>query len=512
MYLKPTIICVDHDSGDLQSLIADVAARFGEAYDTVGCQSHQEALAHLDRLSGVNVPVAMCLSPLEPSSGGTELLARIAQTYPAAIRAILTAEGRAETALAAMRRDGIDHYLVKPFRPPHLEETFGKLLKAYETRVGLRREVAPCMGQHLFVTGATGFIGERLVREFLRCTQSRMTLLCRSLPDTPFDERIDLKSEDYEGRVDFVEGDVTQPSLGLSPDTVARLAETVDEVWHLAAITAFDNDIRDRIFRTNLFGTANMVSFASALPKLTCFNHFSTAYISGTLTHPHVAMEEADHVPKGFKNPYEESKYYAERVVASSGLPHIVYRPSIVIGESYSGRCDDKTIYGVAKIYRFAQHCANRSAAKRGKTAEGTFRVVGVPQAAKNVIPVDCMLDMMLRIRRHPKALGKVFHLTHPKPTTVGDVTDAIADMLGLPSHDLVEHLNDRPLSLEERLLRKALTPYQDYMTLSDPVFDQANTLALIGERELPAIDPEYLRFCIRSFFDYHPLHQTVAV
>lgn len=503
--MKPVIVCVDRERAALQTLVDSLNQACGPSYGVVGHADSAAALAHIKALARDKTPLAMCLSPLDdPIFGGGQLLDRVARIHPTATRVILTGRDGIQAAINAMRRDGFDHYLVKPWRVEDWRPRLAALLGVYKNRARLSRDVAPQVGEHLFITGATGFIGERLVRELLRCTRTKLTLLTRSRANRRFDERLSLRPQDFPGRLRCLEGSVTEPDLGLPPSEITELERSVDEVWHLAAVTAFDDAQRASIFRTNLFGTANLVAFAARLRKLQCFCHFSTAYVAGLRAHPDVVTEDIAFPPEGFKNPYEESKCYAEHVVASSGLPYIIYRPSIVIGESFSGRSDDKTIYGVAKVYHVAKLLAERRAQKRGEPLNRSFRVIGLSEALKNLIPVDCVIDMMLRTRRTPQAIGNVFHLTHTTPTTVGEIAEAIVEVLGIEGHELTPEAVHGQRSYQEEIVHKELASYERYGTISDPVFDMTNTQSLAGVNGLPEIDKAFLQFCIRSFFAYH--------
>ena len=59
-----------------------------------------------------------------------------------------------------------------------------------------------------------------------------------------------------------------------------------------------------------------------------------------------------------FCNPYEESKYAAELLVAASGLDWTIMRPSIIVGNSQSGAAEsDKMIYGALKVLSRSGRC-----------------------------------------------------------------------------------------------------------------------------------------------------------
>lgn len=153
-------------------------------------------------------------------------------------------------------------------------------------------------GRHLFVTGATGFVGTALVERLLRCVPDvEITLLIRDgrrsdaarrlerevLRNDCFDRlRAELGPEGFAeaaGRVRAVSGDVGSDGLGLGDDGRAALA-AADVVIHSAATVAFDSPL-DRAVEINLMGP---VRIAEALHDLGVAPHLvavSTCYVAG---------------------------------------------------------------------------------------------------------------------------------------------------------------------------------------------------------------------------------------
>ena len=113
------------------------------------------------------------------------------------------------------------------------------------------------------VTGASGFIGKLLVE---RLTKSgNMVYGLSRHPPPPGRNFIPL------------EGDVTEPNLGLSGDSIP---EDIGSVYHLAAIHRLGKDKDGSIWHTNVTGTGNLIGFCleHKIPHL----HFcSTAYTVG---------------------------------------------------------------------------------------------------------------------------------------------------------------------------------------------------------------------------------------
>jgi len=166
-------------------------------------------------------------------------------------------------------------------------------------------QIAP---RTVLLTGASGVVGDALLRR-LRDLEV-VCLVHRSPVAGP--------------NVTAVPGDVTSPMLGLAARAYAELAAKVDAVIHCAAITDF-NRTDGSLEAVNVGGTEQVAAFAAAADAV--LYHVSTAFVDAT--------EAGDR--GGTAIGYAASKRAAEQVVRSSGVPHVIVRPSVVIGDSVTG-------------------------------------------------------------------------------------------------------------------------------------------------------------------------------
>ena len=124
--------------------------------------------------------------------------------------------------------------------------------------------------------------------------------------------------------VTSVRGDIAAPRLGLSHEAYAQLADQVDSVIHCAAVTDF-NRTDGSLQATNVTGTENMIAFAQRAGAT--LYHVSTAFVNTTVDGDRGSTAVG----------YAASKSAAEDAVRASGIPHVILRPSVVIGDSESG-------------------------------------------------------------------------------------------------------------------------------------------------------------------------------
>ena len=145
----------------------------------------------------------------------------------------------------------------------------------------------------IFFTGFPGFLGVELVpRVLARAPQSEVVCLIQSkfaaLARRQAPE-IERRDPALAGRIRLVEGDITDPGLGLPADEVAALARETREIFHLAAV--YDLSVRREVaLKVNVDGTRHLLDFAGRCASLRRFQYVSTCYVSGR--YPGIFREE----------------------------------------------------------------------------------------------------------------------------------------------------------------------------------------------------------------------------
>jgi thioredoxin reductase (NADPH) len=116
---KPIILTVDDDPEVLNAIERDLRHHFRAEYRVVKAPSGQQALDAVRELRQRGAPIALFLvDERMPHMTGTQFLVEAIKIYPDARRVLLTAYADTETAITAINRIGLDHYLLKPWEPP----------------------------------------------------------------------------------------------------------------------------------------------------------------------------------------------------------------------------------------------------------------------------------------------------------------------------------------------------------------------------------------------------------
>jgi thioester reductase-like protein len=262
------------------------------------------------------------------------------------------------------------------------------------------------------ITGASGAIGSEVADALVRSGNRVVALLHANQALVRNDGR---RLAFHDGRLEGLQGDVTQPRLGLARREYERLRSSVDVIVHSAAVTAFDRP-KEMYEQVNERGTRHVVDFAMSdrdapIPLV----HVSTAYVCGNR---HGLIHEGDlDAGQQFANAYERSKFNTElliRAAAVRGLPAAIVRPSIVVGSARTGVTRQfNNIYTLMKV-----------------VANGRLSIVPANyDAILNLVPIDYVADLTVDVAdRIDEAAGRTFHAVGETPLTLRDCGDVFAE------------------------------------------------------------------------------------
>ena len=274
-----------------------------------------------------------------------------------------------------------------------------------------------------FVTGATGFIGKRLVRKLLARRGAIVHFLIRDASRAKVAALLADWGAD-EKRARPVSGDLTQPKLGVAKSDIKALAGRIDHFFHLAAIYDLEVDAEMQI-ATNIDGTRNAVHLANEL-KAGCFQHVSSIAAAGM--YEGVFREDMFDEAENLDHPYFATKHDAEKIVRQEcKVPWRVYRPGLVVGDSGTGEMDK--IDGPYYFFKLIQKLRNM--------LPPWMPAIGIEGGRINIVPVDFVVAAMDHIAHLKGHDGKAFHLVDPTPYRVGDVLNIFARAGHAPQFEL---------------------------------------------------------------------------
>lgn len=247
--------------------------------------------------------------------------------------------------------------------------------------------------EHLcFVTGATGFIGERLAERLVE-EGYPVRCLVRASSDTSRLEQLGVQ---------LAPGDLADA------DSLARAVDGAHDVFHCAALVT-DWATTEEIKRTNVDGTRKLLD-ASVGASVGRFIHFSTTDVYG---YPDGAEIDESYTATRFRNWYAQTKLAAEaevrHVERADSLEAVILRPATVYGP---GSTD--VIGEIARAIR-----------------GGHMLLIDHGRAVAGLCYVENLIDAALLALRHEAAPGQAFNVSDGLPVTWRQLCDDLSEGLG---------------------------------------------------------------------------------
>ena len=339
-----------------------------------------------------------------------------------------------------------------------------------------------------FVTGATGFIGKRLVKTLLARKGAKVHFLVRPGSEGKLAALYEFwgLSGTRKTRAVPVTGDLTVKKLGVAADVLKSLKGSIDAVYHLAAVYDLSADA-DSQTQVNIEGTRNLVEFAKAVDA-GHLHHVSSIAAAGL--YEGVFREDMFEEAEGLDHPYFMTKHESEKIVRKEcKVPWTVYRPALVVGDSKSGEMDkiDGPYYFFKLIQRMRQ------------ILPPWLPSVGIEGGRINIVPVDFVvacIDHISHDKHQHQHAGKCFHLVDPKGYRVGDVLDIFSKAAHAPKMNLFVNaalLGFVPKSVKKGMMalapvRRIRNAVMKDLGLPDDMFTFINFPTRYDRRELDAV------------------------
>ncbi|MBN2030714.1 NAD-dependent epimerase/dehydratase family protein [bacterium] len=245
----------------------------------------------------------------------------------------------------------------------------------------------------VLVTGVTGYTGGHLCRRLIREGHA-----VRGLTLQGFDTA-DLEKSG----IQVITGDLRDKQ------SLIPAVQDVDLVYHIAAVYREENIPKKTFWDVNVEGTKNLLE-VSRDANVKRFVHCSTVGVQGEIRNP-PADEGAPYRPGDH---YQRSKMEGELLALhffkNEGLPGIVFRPVGIYGPG-----DMRFL----KLFRYIN--------------QGQFRMFGSGEVLYHLTYIDDLIDGILLVGLTPGIEGEIFTLAGEQYTTLQELVQIIADVLGKP-------------------------------------------------------------------------------
>jgi thioester reductase-like protein len=337
-----------------------------------------------------------------------------------------------------------------------------------------------------FLTGISGSLGSWLAAHLVR-QGHQIVALIRDKKGQSGGRRLrqiftQLGFEDCLDAITVVDGEITEPNLGVAPNT--RALKNLTKIIHCAACTNFKDSFSQATYNTNVIGTRHALAFARrhGLPMI----YVSTAYIAGKRS-GRVFESELDK-GQSFNNAYENTKCQAEQEVHAwseeTGLPTQVLRPSIVLGDTQAGRTVRfNSLYDLLRVLDLiVPH-----------KQDDLLHIPAQSQTTKNIIPVDYFTEVACHLIE--RAIPGTYHITHPHPLRIEQLAEIMCRLFGKSRFEWIDSASEPAENANEveRTLHEIIASYAPYAE-AEPVFDTSETDRVLADVDIsiPKLDTGY--------------------
>lgn len=277
----------------------------------------------------------------------------------------------------------------------------------------------------VLVTGATGFLGSRVVRDLIREGLIPRALV-RPGHETALQTRVG---------VELARGNL------FDRESLASAVKGVDAILHLAGRIIEQPQTGETFHRLHVEGTENLLETAASA-GITRFIYLSAL------------GAEADH-----PDPFLGSKGQAERLVRDSGLAYTILRPSLMFGP------EDHFLTRLAALLR----------------PNGTLPLIRAGLHPLRPVAVETVSQGAVRALKEPKSMGQTYEICGPERLSIEELAGAAGRLRGLERvrvRAVPRWFPGAPVELSETLQRipegSPIGPYYETFNLTPVPLAQA--------------------------------------
>lgn len=357
---------------------------------------------------------------------------------------------------------------------------------------------------HIFLTGATGFLGAHLLKDFrLLHPNALIYCLVRSNNKNEAIDRLNSAFKKYklnlscDNHIIPIPGDLSQQCLGLNENYFLKLSEKIDCIYHNGAFVHHLYNY-ESLRSTNVLSTLEILKLAT-LKKPKTIHYISTLSAVGGYTDTKNLIIE-DFISESDNSlpldGYSQSKWAAEKILSQAyhaGVPIKIYRPAWILGQKMTGIVSAEKNHLLMLI-------------------KGCIQMKCAPNwnMHLDILPVDFISEAIAKISQSSEIKEKVFNLSNPH--TISWL-------------DLINYLNKRGYNIlivnsnewknlylknikEDNALFSLLTLYMDsmesdWMKRLENVTSSHNKNSNIAFKKLNLIPPEINNKLLDLYFNF---------
>ena len=261
---------------------------------------------------------------------------------------------------------------------------------------------------NVLLTGASGFLGCHILSSLYHNSQATIYCLIRATNEHEARARLNATMVKYDcdircdQRVIPLIGDLASPHLGLTPNQLSQLSESIDVIIHNGAAV---NHLYhyEQLRATNVRSTLDLIAFALQ-------NKIKPIHFISTLSAASYFLDESQSIREDFmmldhnipppQDGYSQTKWVAEQLLAEAayrGLSINIYRPGWIVGHSKTGAFNAQSNH----LFMLIKGCIQLQVAPNW-----SFTL--------DMLPVDTISNLIVATALGAKHTSSVFNLINP--------------------------------------------------------------------------------------------------
>lgn len=312
---------------------------------------------------------------------------------------------------------------------------------------------------NLLLTGATGFVGQRLAKRIQQSPELVLTCAIRR----------EIEAEALPGHLVQVAG------LDANTDWTSALHAQQVVVHTAARVHIMKDEVADPLVayrQVNVAGTLNLARQAAAA-GVQRFIFISSIKVNGEQTYVNQPFTAQDTLAP--EDAYAQSKYEAElalqQLAVTTGMQVVIIRSPLVYGPGVKGN--------FANMLKLL--------------ATGLPLPLGATNNKRSMVALDNLVDLIITCIDHPAAVNQVFLVSDGEDLSTTELLRRLAKVMGKPARLLP--VPPGALSLAAVILRK---PSLAQRLLGSLQVDTTKTQQLLGWKPPLSVD-EGLKRCFES-------------
>jgi nucleoside-diphosphate-sugar epimerase len=355
---------------------------------------------------------------------------------------------------------------------------------------------------NILFTGATGFVGRYLASALLEDGHNLICLVSKNGQDNLKRCRQSLEfvtdtASQWFNKIDVIDCNLAHANLGISPADIDKLKSLcIDEVWHVAGSVAFSEKRQKDTYAINVEGTEWLLQLSSMLEPR-AFHFVSTAYVCGDTNADSRFFESELDVGQSFRNPYEYTKFQAEKLIRKWAQEHtqtqtFIYRPSIIVGESNTGKTSSFTgYYTFPRAFYLLKEKQRSSTADLAECAQHKGLGISVPGTGDlNIVTIDWATRRMLQLRNQD--IPGTYHITASHPATFRFWEELTLDTFGFYRAEQID-------------TSSVIDKQSRYLNTLQLQFDTAFTAYAPYISGQPGFDDQHVKDVLKQNYEEHP-------